>query len=182
VLARELALRVLGAAFGTSSSALPPSSCPSGSWSKTWQAAPRSGWTLYAAAWNGSAMRAFRSRLRQAMSAPRTDAPESLSLPSALPTLTAKGNLLAPSMQKWRAHRTLRAMLPTLCRPDAKGIGPKHTQGGADLPRTLGGNLSADWCRWFMGFPRGWLAVLDVSKSDCSATRSSRSARKLSAG
>lgn len=117
-------------------------------------------------------MLAYRSRLRLAMSAHRIADREC----SSLSTLTAKANLLSPSMVKWKGHRALRAMLPTLCSRDAKGIGPNHTQGGQDLPRALGGNLSADWCRWFMGFPPGWLDVLDESRFACSATRSSRSA------
>lgn len=178
VSAHVLACKVLAAAFGSSSSASSASYGLSGSWSRTWRAALRSGWTLSCADWNSSAMLAYRFRLRQAMSVPRTGVPESLSLP----TLTAKANLLSPYMARWKRHRAQRAMMPTLCSRDAKGIGPKHTQGGQDLPRTLGGNLNADWCRWFMGFPRGWLAVLDVSKSGCSATQLSRSARKSSGG
>jgi hypothetical protein len=124
---------------------------------------------------------------------------------SLLPTLTAKANLFSPYMQRWPAHRallptlvshdcrtpaerereggpTLRALLPTLCARDAKGIGPKHTQGGQDLPRTLGGNLSATWCRWYLGFPPGWLDALDESRFASLATRSFRSARRSSAG
>lgn len=210
--ARVLACKVLAAAFGSSSSASPLSCGLSGSWSRTWQAALRSGWTLSCADWNGSDMRAYRSRLRQAISAHRTAEGECLLLPTLTasatkggynigggqnrtgpvrpslqtlmgggarwPTLTAKANLLSPSMAKWKGHRALRAMLPTLCSRDAKGIGPEHTQGGQDLPRTLGGNLNADWCRWFMGFPPGWLDVLDASRFGCSETASSRSAPK----
>jgi hypothetical protein len=123
-------------------------------------------------------MRAYRSRLQQAMSAHRT-VERACSL---LPTLTTARNILSPYMQRWRGHRALQALLPTLCSRDAKGIGPKHTKGGQDLPRTLGGNLSADWCRWYMGFPPGWLDVLDASKSGCSETASCRSAPKSSAG
>lgn len=155
---------------------------------------------------------------------------------SLLPTLTAKANLLSPSMQKWAAHRRLlptaqsygsnkggaagrvgeerlslpamakRGMLPTLIksdahatacpgemvrhsprllatltRRDASGPGQHHTKGGRDLPQELGGHLSADWCRWFMGFPEGWLDVDDASVFARSATASSRSARKRSA-
>lgn len=69
-----------------------------------------------------------------------------------------------------------RGLLPTLTRRDEKGPGPKHTKGGSDLPQALGGHLSADWCRWFMGFPVGWLDVDDVSESAPSATASFRSA------
>lgn len=71
-------------------------------------------------------------------------------------------------------------LLPTLTRRDEKGPGPAHTKAGADLPQSLGGHLSADWCRWFMGFPVGWLDVDDDAVSLPSATPSSRSARKSS--
>lgn len=203
--ARVLACKVLAAAFGSSLSGSSASSNLSGSWSRTWRLALRSGWTLSAADWNGSAMRAFRSRLRQLTLGHRTDA----SVSSLWPALTTARNLLSPAIAKWPAHRALRAvmlptllaqdcwrpaertrqgspslrnLLPTLCSRDAKGIGPMHTKGGQDLPRTLGGNLNADWCRWYMGFPPGWLDVLDASKSDCSETASCPSAPKSSVG
>ena len=88
---------------------------------------------------------------------------------SLLPTLTATANMLCPSMQKWPGHQRL---LPTLTRRDDKGPGPKHTKGGRDLPQEIGGHLSANWCRWFMGFPVGWLDVDDENESGPSATPS----------
>jgi hypothetical protein len=57
-------------------------------------------------------------------------------------------------------------MLPTLTRRDEKGPGPTHTKAGQDLPQSLGGHLSADWCRWFMGFPVGWLDVNGANGSE----------------
>lgn len=99
---------------------------------------------------------------------------ETMASRGTLPTLTRCGNMLAPSMQKWPAHRRL----PTLVRRDDHGPGPPHTKGGQDLPQSLGGHLAADWCRWFMGFPAGWLDVNDESESAPSATPLSRSAPK----
>jgi hypothetical protein len=144
--------------------------------------------------------------LPQVTSELRIDASES----SLLPTLTETGNMLCPSMQKWPSHRLLptltasiaergysghtrgpnaqggpslaERLLPTLTRRDEKGPGPTHTRAGADLPQSLGGHLSADWCRWFMGFPAGWLDVDDDAVLARSATPSSRNARKSSAG
>ena len=91
-------------------------------------------------------------------------------------------------MQKWAGHRNL---MPTLMHShpeglrdrtgrDEKGPGPTHTKAGSDLPQVCGGHLSADWCRWFMGFPVGWLDDVDVPKSARSATRLSRNVRKSS--
>lgn len=105
---------------------------------------------------------------------PSSERHTSESASSWLPTLTRCANLLAPSMQKWPGHRRL----PTLTKRDEKGPGITRTKGGQDLPQTLGGHLSADWCRWFMGFPVGWLDVDDESESEPSATPSSRNARK----
>lgn len=48
---------------------------------------------------------------------------------SSLPTPTAKANMLAPSMQKWPAHRNL---------------------------MTGHGQLNPMWVEWLMGFPIGW--------------------------
>jgi hypothetical protein len=72
-------------------------------------------------------------------------------------------------------------MLPTLCARDDHGPGRKHSQGGADLPGTLGGHLNPEWCLWFMGFPEAWLDVDDAPAFARSATRSSRSAPRSSA-
>lgn len=92
-----------------------------------------------------------------------------------LPTLTAKANLLSPSMVKWLAH----ARFATLCARDAKGPGTQR-QGSKDLPAQRGGHLNPTWAEWFMGFPLGWTDGVDAPASVRSATRSSRSARKSS--
>jgi hypothetical protein len=73
-------------------------------------------------------------------------------------------------------------LLPTLACRDEKGPGPTHTKSGVDLPQTLGGHLNPMWCLWFMGFPADWLDVDDAHVFARSGTRSSRSARKSSAG
>ena len=91
------------------------------------------------------------------------------------PTLTAKQNMLAPSMQKWPSHRR---MMPTLTARYQKGPGPTHTKAGADLPQVLGGHLSPTFCEWLMGYPEDWTRLEPESKP--SATPSSRNARKSS--
>ncbi len=76
-----------------------------------------------------------------------------------------------------------RGMLPTLCSRDEKGPGPaSKSKSGRDLPLELGGHLNPEWCLWFMGFPVGWLDVDDAPAFARSATPSSRSAPKSSAG
>lgn len=97
---------------------------------------------------------------------------------SLLPTLTAKANLLAPSMQKWPAHRRL---LPTLTvTAYGSNQGGEAGRTGAVRPslNTLaGGTLHPQWCEWFMGFPDGWTELDDVP----SVTPLSPPARKSSA-
>jgi hypothetical protein len=72
-----------------------------------------------------------------------------------------------------------RGMLPTLTTRDEKGPGPANkSKGGRDLPHTLGGHLNPNWCRWFMGFPEGWLDVDDAPAFARSGTQSSLSKPK----
>lgn len=118
--ASALASEVLAAACGLNTGASFQSFARSGWWSKTSPAARLRGLTRSLRGWDSSAMRCYRSRLRLRMLALRTSALGSF---SSLPTLTAKANLLAPSMQKWLAHRRL---LPTL---SAASYG--SNQGGA---------------------------------------------------
>lgn len=77
---------------------------------------------------------------------------------SLLPTPTATANMLAPSMQKWPAHRRL---LPTPTARDWKS-------GKASQAAVVGGSLNPVWVEWLMGFPLVW--------TDCgrSATRKFR--------
>ncbi len=119
--ARELALLVLAAVSGTSlRGSLPLFGRDGSSW-RMWRAVRASGLTLCAANWNGSAMKAYRSRLRLLMLGPRTDATAS----SLWPTPTTGRNMLSPSTTKWRAHARLQALLPT---PTAANYG--SNQGG----------------------------------------------------
>lgn len=204
---RELALLVLAAASGTSTSESSASCVPPSSWSKMSPAERVRGLTPSGQAWESSATKRYRSRLAQLMSEHRTSAPVFSSLlptltattygtnhggsagrtgpvreslqtmakkGTLLPALTAKGNMLSPSMQKWAGHRNL----PTLCARDSKGPGPTHTKGGRDLPSTLGGHLSPTFCEWLMGFPADWTVLGTESKP--SATPSCPSAPKSS--
>jgi hypothetical protein len=79
---------------------------------RTSPAARRDGLMRSCETWRSEAMRRYRSRCRQAMSVLRTS---ELACSSLRATLTATGNLLAPSMQKWKGHR---ALLPTLTATD----------------------------------------------------------------
>lgn len=188
-----------------------------GSLSRTSRAVLDGGSMRSCVSWKSSAMRAYLSQSRRAMSALLTSARES----SLLPTLTVCGNYnragasptsgdglrtaLLPTLTATSYGTTnngtkdgvtpyatkgkpsletmaRRGMLPTLTTRDEKGPGPKHTRAGADLPQALGGHLNPEWCLWFMGFQVGWLDVNDAPAFARSATRSSRSAPKPSAG
>ncbi len=112
---------------------------------------------------------------------------ESLAKAGLLPTLTAsvasRGTAKRGPAAQGGPSLPERLMLPTLTMRDEKGPGPaKKTKGGVDLPQSLGGHLNPDWCRWFMGFPAAWLDVDDAPAFVRSATPSSRSAPKSSAG
>lgn len=124
--------------------------------SKTSRAVFRGGCRTFGTSCTCSATVRAPSRFLPPRSAPGICADES----SLWPTLTAKANLLAPSMQKWAAHRRL---LPTLT---AQSYGTNR--GGSagrsgpvrpSLNTLAGGSLSPTWCEWFMGFPEGWTDV-----------------------
>lgn len=96
------------------------------------------------------------------MSERRTSAPGFSSL---VPTLTASSygtNQGGSAGRTGKVRESLETMakrgtlLPTLTARDEKGPGPRHTRGGRDLPSTLGGHLSPEWCEVFMGFPAFW--------------------------
>lgn len=171
--ASELALEVLTAAYGLNSAESFRSFSQRGLWLRMSPAERLRGLTQSLGAWQSSGMKSYRSRLRQRMLALRIGGSASFSL---LPTLTRKANLLAPSMQKWRAHRQL---LPTL---SASSYGTNH--GGAagrvgpirpPLRTLAGGPLCPQWCEWLMGFPEGYTEVSGYVRS---VTPLSRSARK----
>ena len=198
--ARVLAFKVLAVASGSSSTESLQSFVLRGSLSRMLPVAQHDGSTPSYEGWNSLGMRVFRSRLLQVMLEHRTgDSGSSL-----LPTLLARDcetsvgarprqgapplRELLPTLGTWdyapgrQGFPRVLQLLPTLCSRDAKGIGPKHTKGGQDLPRTLGGNLNANWCRWYMGFPPGWLDVLDESRFGSLEIASSPNAPKSSAG
>lgn len=177
-LARELALAVLEAASGVSSGAWSPSCGRRGLSSKMSPAARISGWTPSEATWRSSVMRAYRSRLRRQMSALRTVEAES----SLLPTLTETGSLLAPSMQKWPAHRRLPTLTAQPYGSNRGGAAGRTGPARPSLQGVMGGRLNPDWCLWFMGFPKGWLDALDEPRSGCSATRLFHNAQRSLAG
>ncbi len=163
-------LRVLCSGTASRSSSAPD---PAGSSSKMSLRARVFGSTASVGPWNGSIMKRYRSRLRRAISGLRTDAGES----SLLPTLTETGNLLAPSMQKWPAHR----LLPTLRASDGTKSGNQPRTGppcDPGLRQVAGAALNPTWCEWFMGAPIGWTEP--VREWRRSATRASRSAPKSS--
>jgi hypothetical protein len=75
-----------------------------------------------------------------------------------LPTPTETANMLAPSMQKWPAHRNI---FPT---PDAN-----CWKGGSENQRKgqLNGSLNPQWVSWLMGFPVDWCDLPDESQPEC---------------
>lgn len=113
------------------------------------------------------------------------DRPSLETLAKRLPTLTASSADRGKAARGGNAQggpSLVEKLLPTLCARDEKGIGPNHTKGGQDLPRTLGGHLSASWCRWFMGFPAGWLDAFVAPLFARSDSRSFLSAPRSSDG
>jgi hypothetical protein len=177
-LASAVASQVLAAACGLNSVESWQSYARSGSWSRMSPAERVLGLTKSLGTWQSSGMRSYRSRLRQAMLGLHTGAHEFSSL---LPTLTRTANLLAPSMQKWPAHRRLPTLSAlsygsnrggaagrvgqvrlSLQTRDEKGLAPRRSRGGPDLPHVLGGALNPAFCEWLMGFPIGWTRVMPV--------------------
>ena len=157
-LAQERARALLASARACGISSLVSSASwhRDGSSSRTLPAGVRAGSMKWCVIWSNAAMSAYRSRCRRAMSALGNDATER----SSWPALTRKANLLAPSMQKWAAHRR---MLPTLRRSDESGNGRgngRHKSVWHLLPiGQVGGSLNPTWCEWFMGAPDGWTRI-----------------------
>lgn len=165
------------------------------------------GLMLWSKGWNNSGTRAYRCRLRRLMLARRTSEHACLSL---LPTLTRKANLLAPSMQKWPAHRLLPTLsatsygsnqggaagtnvevrlslqsmaklLPTLTRSDGrKGVGESETRLGTPILTTT---IGGNLCPTWCEWFLGFPEGWTelAPESQRSATPSSRSAPKSSA-
>lgn len=88
---------------------------------------------------------------------------------SLLPTPTGAGNENSPSMQKWRAHRALAAMLPAPMARDYSSPSPgERARKPPELNRvapTTGGAFIA-LREWMMGWPTGWsgLSVLATDR------------------
>lgn len=195
----ELASLVLEAASGTSSLAALRNAVRGGSWSRTFAAELATGSTRSAETWDGLAMRAFRSRLQQAIAArPTSEHAFSSSLPTLttnaghrssggpsletrvrlLPTLTASdyGSNHGGEAGRAGAKRLpLRRLLPTLTTQRAT-YATRRGEVYPTLHGTVDGPLNPTWLEWFMGFPEGWTA------SACSETASCPTARKSSVG
>jgi hypothetical protein len=71
---------------------------------RTWQRCLVEGWEIFSGTWPRSGMTRSGIAFRRAPLAPLTKETGS---GSSLPTPTAKANMMAPSMQKWAAHRNL---------------------------------------------------------------------------
>jgi len=105
------------------------------SW-RTWQRCLLEGWATYSGTWPRSGMTRSGIAYRRAPLVPLTAATAS---GLSLPTPTATGNMMSPSMQKWPAHRNLRLTRETWPTPTAT-LGSK---GGRVTPRksSEGGTL-----------------------------------------
>ncbi len=91
-----------------------------------------------------------------------------------LPTPTAKANMMAPSMQKWPAHRNL---WPTPQASEARQGFQDRSNGKKGSQKSLttiiqgapkeqaGGTLNPTWVEWLMGWPLEWTAC-DASATD----------------
>lgn len=184
--ARELASLVLAAAYGPNSHEWSTSFHQSGLSSRTSHLAPGVGSTPFADSWGNSAMRRYRSRLRQAMLAHRISASAS----SLLPTLSAsdygtsnngdphdgRGSYATKGTKSLSAlsasgelHAKLMAhgLLPTLTVKGnyALADGVKEGDGLSTALEKLGfpGPLSPTFCEWILGAPIGWTDVLPLA-------------------
>ena len=139
----------------------------SSSW-RTSQTCLIEGWERLSETWPRSGMTLNGTVYKLPTLAPLTDETES----GLLATLTGKGNLLAPSMQK---HPGCRRLLQTLIARDGRSFKgnvppPKH-QGGVSLTQALGGPLNPLWCEWYMGYPEGHT---ELKPSEIPSSRRSR--------
>lgn len=157
---------------------------------RTWQLCLVEGWTRYSETWPRSGMMrngiAFRRaplvRLTDEIGSGLLPTPEAsntkaVALRSAgrsprnflgpLPTPTAKANMMAPSMQKWAAHRNVWATPTSHPRTHT----PRKVHHGEQLANQVGGALNPTWVEWLMGFPLGWT---DLGGSGTPSSRKSR--------
>jgi hypothetical protein len=75
-----------------------------------------------------------------------------------LPTPTETANMLAPSMQKWPAHRNLVATPTSRDWRSGKASQATLEKNSRPLSEQIGGSLNPTWVEWLMGFPLGWTA------------------------
>ena len=102
-LAGALASKVRALVSGASTGELLASYDPASSSWRTFQACLVSGWEPFSETWPRSGMMRSGIAYQLPPSAPLTGETAS----GSLPTPTAKANMMAPSMQKWSAHRNL---------------------------------------------------------------------------
>ena len=135
--------------------------------------------------WPRSGMMRSGTAYRLPPSAPLTDGTEC----GSLPTPTAKANMMAPSMQKWAAHRNLWPT-PTAhlghrrsC-PSPEHAARRWAQGrrnlddAVPLSEAIGGSLNPTWVEWLQGFPLEWTVC--AAWETLSSRRSRRSSAKRS--
>jgi hypothetical protein len=104
-----------------------------------------------------------------------------------LPTLTAKANLLAPSIRKWPAYARLGTLIARDSRTLKGAQRPPRGRGSEPLSRQLmqiegveNGRLNPTWCEWWMGFPIGWTRVVSKRSAIRSSPRSLKSSGEQS--
>ena len=223
-LADALASKVSALVSGENTGDLLANDDPASSSWRTCQACLVSGWEPFSETWPRSGMMLSGTACQLAPSAPLTGEIVSGLLPTPttsegtgawhskrkqgganlrtvvqmLPTPTAKANMLAPSMQKWPAHRNLvptprasdgerggRGELlhyvktgtprgPLLATPTSrdwrsgKASAATMAKNSRPLSEQIGGSLNPTWVEWLMGFPTEYTAL------EPSATPSSR--------
>jgi len=92
------------------------------------------------------------------------------------PTPTAKANMMAPSMQKWPAHRNL---WPTPTAHNAKELNApsEAMRNTPTLSASVGGRLNPTWVEWLMGWPLGWTDCAPLETDKFQLWRRSHGAR-----
>ena len=149
------------------------------SW-RTWQRCLLEGWAIFSGTWPRSGMTRNGIAYRRPPLVPLI---KEIGSGSLLPTPTAKGNMMAPSMAKWPAHRNL---WPTPTTRDWK-YGDAQACRNVPVNGLLGravhsgdetrvGSLNPTWVEWLMGFPLEWTALPASETPSC--RRASSSSRK----
>lgn len=174
--AQDVARALLEAARVSGASSLVSLPCfvRAGSLWKIQLAERRGGSTRSSVTWKSEAMRAYRFRCWQAISAlPTVERAFSSLLPTPLASDAGRGGLSYTSHGSARSPklRLALSLLPTLTTTRASYMqrrGKKYPM----LSGIAGGPLNPKWLEWFMGFPDGW------TESASLATPSRRSKRK----